>query len=89
MMRDPSSPEFDVFVKSLLLKMGGKGFLKAPSASCSSLVGYFDDNKTFHETIEMHNHHGNEYNHYLVEYMDKYCENLEYPLSGKRRGAHL
>lgn len=59
-------------IQSLIQKVNGKGFMKPPAASCSSLVGDFSDEDSFKTLLTMHGEHGQIFSHYLADFVDKY-----------------
>eukprot|EP01083_Nonionella_stella_P084012 232428_1 len=71
-INNPDSMESKTIISNLLTKLNGKGFIKPPAASCSSLVGDFCDMKSFTSLLNMHNKHGKIFNHYLPDFVDKY-----------------
>ena len=70
--KDPDSKASVGTISALLTKLNGKGFMKPPAASCSSLVGDFADKQTFHKLLDMHSKNGQIFNHYLPAFVDKY-----------------
>jgi len=59
-------------IQSLIQKLNGKGFMKPPAASCSSLVGEFSDQQTFEDLLAMHAQHGKIFSHYLADFVDAF-----------------
>ena len=79
-VKNPESSDTKQIIQSLLNKLNGKGFIKPPAASCSSLIGDFSDIDHFQSLLTMHSKHGKVFNHYLPEFVDKYITQNPYKI---------
>lgn len=67
----------DAAVSKLLQKVNGRGFMKPPAATCSSLAGDFNDSASFQSLLSMHKAHGKVFSHYLPAFVKTYLEEEE------------